>query len=120
MFCGQVYLHWMSDASFLYRRHEASRRLSQSQSNVKISLTSTERRVPDIDKEQLLRCFPRSQALYLSTIAEVVLFTTCGAIVYAYTGGNAVAPAYGTLNAVYGKVAAGWVLPSVLIVAVSL
>jgi len=61
--------------------------------------------------------FPK--ALYLSMAAEFVLFTICGAVVYHYAGVEyTTAPAYGTLIRKYGKVAAGFTLPTIIIVGI--
>lgn len=57
--------------------------------------------------------FPK--ALYISMAVELALFSTCGAIVYSYTGTVlTTAPAYGSLIAKYGKPAAALVLPTVV------
>ncbi|KAI5480146.1 neutral amino acid permease [Pseudohyphozyma bogoriensis] len=61
--------------------------------------------------------FPK--ALYVSMAAEFCLFTITGAVVYYYAGTQySTAPAYGSLIAKYGKVAAGFTLPTILIVGV--
>jgi hypothetical protein len=61
--------------------------------------------------------FPK--ALYSSMAAELILFSTCGAIVYAHTGvGLTTAPAYGSLIEKYAKPAAALVLPTVIIVGI--
>lgn len=57
--------------------------------------------------------FPK--ALAVSMAAEFALFTITGAVVYHYTGTEyATAPAYGSLRERYGKVAAGFVLPTII------
>lgn len=57
--------------------------------------------------------FPK--ALAISMAAEFALFTITGAVVYHYTGTEyATAPAYGSLRERYGKVAAGFVLPTII------
>jgi amino acid permease len=57
--------------------------------------------------------FPK--ALYSSMAAELILFSTCGAIVYSHTGIDlTTAPAYGSLIAKYAKPAAALVLPTVV------
>lgn len=59
------------------------------------------------------RDFPK--ALAVSMAAEFILFTLTGAIVYHYTGTEyATAPAYGSLRVRFGKVAAGFVLPTII------
>ncbi|GAA5835032.1 hypothetical protein JCM3766R1_002077 [Sporobolomyces carnicolor] len=61
--------------------------------------------------------FPK--ALAVSMAAEFALFTITGAVVYHYTGTEyATAPAYGSLRERYGKVAAGFVLPTIIIVGI--
>ncbi|KAK4704796.1 hypothetical protein P7C70_g1414, partial [Phenoliferia sp. Uapishka_3] len=61
--------------------------------------------------------FPK--ALYVSMAAEFCLFTITGAVVYSYAGTQfTTAPAYGTLIAKYGKVAAGFTLPTIIIVGI--
>jgi hypothetical protein len=63
--------------------------------------------------------FPK--ALYTCMAFELILFSTCGAIVYAHTGIDlTTAPAYGSLIERYAKPAAVLVLPTVIIVGVSL
>ncbi|GAA5923456.1 uncharacterized protein JCM15063_003652 [Sporobolomyces koalae] len=63
------------------------------------------------------RDFPK--ALAVSMAAEFILFTLTGAIVYHYTGTEyATAPAYGSLRVRFGKVAAGFVLPTIIIVGI--
>jgi len=61
--------------------------------------------------------FPK--ALAVSMAAEFCLFTITGAVVYHYTGTEyATAPAYGSLHERYGKIAAGFVLPTIIIVGI--
>ncbi|BGP04354.1 hypothetical protein JCM10049v2_000152 [Rhodotorula toruloides] len=61
--------------------------------------------------------FPK--ALAISMVAEVLLFTVTGAVVYHYTGFElTTAPAYGSLIAKYGKLAAGFTLPTICIVGI--
>ncbi|KAL8281382.1 hypothetical protein RQP46_006066 [Phenoliferia psychrophenolica] len=61
--------------------------------------------------------FPK--ALYVSMAAEFCLFTITGAVVYQYAGTQyTTAPAYGTLIEKYGKVAAGFTLPTIIIVGI--
>ena len=61
--------------------------------------------------------FPK--ALAISMVFEFCLFTVAGAVVYFYAGTQyTTAPAYGSLIAKYGKVAAGFTLPTIIIVGV--
>lgn len=50
---------------------------------------------------------------------EFLLFTITGAVVFHYTGtAYATAPGYGSLQERFGKVAAGFVLPTIIIVGI--
>ncbi|TKA66498.1 hypothetical protein B0A49_06633 [Cryomyces minteri] len=62
--------------------------------------------------------FPK--ALWAVTIAEVILFSLVGAIVYAYTGTQYnVAPAFGSLgNEVYKKVSFSFMIPTLIFLGV--
>lgn len=62
--------------------------------------------------------FPK--ALWAVTIAEVILFSLVGAIVYAYTGTNYnTAPAFGSLgNATYLKVSFSFMIPTLIFLGV--
>lgn len=60
--------------------------------------------------------FPK--ALYAVTIAEFVLFSVTGIVVYRYTGQYTVAPAVGTLEETYKKIAFAFVLPTTIIIGV--
>lgn len=62
--------------------------------------------------------FPK--ALWAVTIAEVILFSLVGAIIYAYTGTNYnVAPAFGSLgNEVYKKVSFSFMIPTLIFLGV--
>ncbi|PWZ00254.1 hypothetical protein BCV70DRAFT_107454 [Testicularia cyperi] len=60
--------------------------------------------------------FPK--ALYAVTIAEFVLFSVTGIVVYRYTGQYSVAPAVGTLRPVFKKIAFAFVLPTTIIIGV--
>jgi hypothetical protein len=61
--------------------------------------------------------FPK--ALYLSMAAEFLLFTVTGAYVYSKAGTQyTTAPAYGSLIEKYGKIAAGFTLPTIIIVGI--
>merc|ERR1719262_1371734 len=52
-------------------------------------------------------------------VAEMLLFTITGAVVYHYTGIElTTAPAYGSLRERIGKIAAGFVLPTIIIVGI--
>ncbi len=57
--------------------------------------------------------FPK--ALAISMVFEFCLFTIAGAVVYFYAGtAYTTAPAYGSLISKYGKVAAGFTLPTIV------
>ena len=57
--------------------------------------------------------FPK--ALYVSMAAELVLFTLGGAIIYSQVGEEFItSPAYGSLSGAYGKIVAGFVLPTIV------
>ncbi|GAA5981032.1 hypothetical protein JCM10908_003956 [Rhodotorula pacifica] len=61
--------------------------------------------------------FPK--ALAVSMTAEMLLFTITGAVVYHYTGIElTTAPAYGSLRRHLGRIAAGFVLPTIIIVGI--
>jgi hypothetical protein len=62
--------------------------------------------------------FPK--ALWAVTIAEVILFSLVGAIIYAYTGTNYnTAPAFGSLgNEVYKKVSFSFMIPTLIFLGV--
>ncbi|ORY80240.1 transmembrane amino acid transporter protein-domain-containing protein [Leucosporidium creatinivorum] len=60
--------------------------------------------------------FPK--ALAVSMAFEFALFTLTGAIVYHYAGQFSTAPGYGSLISRYGKVAAGFTLPTIIIVGI--
>ncbi|BGP12279.1 hypothetical protein JCM10213v2_000192 [Rhodosporidiobolus nylandii] len=61
--------------------------------------------------------FPK--ALGVSMTAQMLLYTILGAVVYHYTGTElTTAPAYGSLHATVGRVAAGFVLPTIIIVGI--
>ncbi|CBQ73658.1 related to neutral amino acid permease [Sporisorium reilianum SRZ2] len=62
------------------------------------------------------REFPK--ALYAVTVAEFVLFSVTGIVVYRYTGQYTTAPAVGTLRPVYKKIAFAFVLPTTIIIGV--
>ncbi|THH01335.1 hypothetical protein EW026_g1357 [Hermanssonia centrifuga] len=57
--------------------------------------------------------FPK--ALWAVTIAEVVVFTLCGAIMYHFVGNQYMtAPAFGSLQPVYKKIAFSFALPTII------
>ncbi|GAA6010241.1 hypothetical protein JCM10207_005683 [Rhodosporidiobolus poonsookiae] len=61
--------------------------------------------------------FPK--ALACSMTAQLLLYTILGAVVYHYTGIEfTTAPAYGTLHGTIARVAAGFVLPTIIIVGI--
>ncbi|CCF51962.1 hypothetical protein NDA11_000609 [Ustilago hordei] len=62
------------------------------------------------------REFPK--ALYAVTVAEFVLFSITGIVVYRYTGQYTTAPAVGTLRPVFKKIAFAFVLPTTIIIGV--
>lgn len=62
------------------------------------------------------REFPK--ALYAVTVAEFVLFSVTGIVVYRYTGQYTTAPAVGTLRPVFKKIAFAFVLPTTIIIGV--
>ncbi len=62
------------------------------------------------------REFPK--ALYAVTVAEFVLFSVTGIVVYRYTGQYTTAPAVGTLKPVFKKIAFAFVLPTTIIIGV--
>jgi len=64
------------------------------------------------------RDFPK--ALWAITIAEVILFSLVGAVIYAYTGTNYnTAPAFGSLsNEVYKKVSFSFMIPTLIFLGV--
>ncbi|GAA5999879.1 uncharacterized protein JCM10292_003519 [Rhodotorula paludigena] len=70
--------------------------------------------IGDMEKPQE---FPKALAVSMS--AQLLLYTITGAVVYHYTGFEfTTAPAYGSLISKYGKVAAGFTLPTIVIVGV--
>lgn len=64
------------------------------------------------------RDFPK--ALWAVTIAEVIVFSIVGAVIYAYTGTNYItAPAFGSLsNEVYKKVSFSFMIPTLIFLGV--
>lgn len=62
------------------------------------------------------REFPK--ALYAITVAEFILFSVTGVVVYRYTGQYTTAPAVGTLKPVFKKIAFAFVLPTTVIIGV--
>lgn len=64
------------------------------------------------------RDFPK--ALWAVTIAEVIVFSLVGSIVYAYTGTNYItAPAFGSIsNEVYKKVSFSFMIPTIIFLGV--
>lgn len=62
------------------------------------------------------REFPK--ALYAVTVAEFILFSVTGVVVYRYTGQYTTAPAVGTLRPVFKKIAFAFVLPTTIIIGV--
>ncbi|KAK4233509.1 amino-acid permease [Achaetomium macrosporum] len=63
------------------------------------------------------RDFPK--ALWACTIAEIVLFSVVGAVVYAYTGNQYMtAPAFGSLQPLFKKVAFSFMIPTIIFLGV--
>lgn len=62
--------------------------------------------------------FPK--ALWVVTILEIIVFSICGAVTYAYTGTNYnVSPAFGALgNATYEKVSFSFMIPTLIFLGV--
>ena len=54
-------------------------------------------------------------ALWAVTIAEIVVFTLCGSIMYHYVGNQYMtAPAFGSLQPVYKKIAFSFAIPTII------
>lgn len=63
------------------------------------------------------RDFPK--ALWACTIAEIFVFSIVGAVVYAYTGNQYMtAPAFGSLQNIYKKVAFSFMIPTLIFLGV--
>ncbi|EAQ86373.1 hypothetical protein CHGG_07626 [Chaetomium globosum CBS 148.51] len=63
------------------------------------------------------RDFPK--ALWACTIAEIVLFSVVGAVVYAYVGNQYMtAPAFGSLEPVFKKVSFSFMIPTIIFLGV--
>lgn len=63
------------------------------------------------------RDFPK--ALWACTIAEIIVFSIVGGVVYAYTGNQYMtAPAFGSLTEVYKKVAFSFMIPTIIFLGV--
>lgn len=63
------------------------------------------------------RDFPK--ALWAITIAEIIVFGLVGSIVYAYTGNQYMtAPAFGSLEPVFKKVAFSFMIPTLIFLGV--
>ncbi|KZP23153.1 hypothetical protein FIBSPDRAFT_737831 [Athelia psychrophila] len=59
------------------------------------------------------REFPK--ALWAVTIAEIITFTLCGALMYHFVGNQyMVSPAFGALNPLYKKIAFAFAIPTIL------
>ncbi|KAF8492258.1 transmembrane amino acid transporter protein-domain-containing protein [Gautieria morchelliformis] len=57
--------------------------------------------------------FPK--ALWAVTIAEVIVFTVCGAVMYHYTGNQYVtSPAFGSLQPTFKKIAFSFAIPTII------
>ncbi|KAK0652797.1 amino acid transporter [Cercophora newfieldiana] len=63
------------------------------------------------------RDFPK--ALWACTIAEIIVFSVVGGVVYAYTGNQYItAPAFGSLTTLYKKVAFTFMVPTIIFLGV--
>lgn len=63
------------------------------------------------------REFPK--ALWACTIAEIVVFSIVGSIVYVYTGNQYMtAPAFGSLESLYKKVSFSFMVPTLIFLGV--
>lgn len=63
------------------------------------------------------RDFPK--ALWLCTIGEIIVFSLVGAIVYAFVGGQYMtAPAFGSLQPLYKKIAFSFMIPTLIFLGV--
>jgi len=63
------------------------------------------------------RDFPK--ALWACTIAEVILFSVVGSVVYAYTGNQYMtAPAFGSLKNPYKDIAFSFMIPTIIFLGV--
>lgn len=61
----------------------------------------------------ICREFPKS--LWACTIAEIIVFSVVGGVIYAYTGNQYVtAPAFGSLEDVYKKAAFSFMIPTLI------
>ncbi|KAI0166082.1 amino-acid permease [Xylariaceae sp. FL1272] len=61
--------------------------------------------------------FPK--ALWACTIAEIILFSIVGGVVYAYTGNQYMtAPAFGSLQPLYKKIAFSFMIPTIIFLGV--
>lgn len=61
----------------------------------------------------LFREFPKS--LWACTIAEIIVFSIVGGVIYAYTGNQYVtAPAFGSLDDLYKKVSFSFMIPTLI------
>lgn len=59
------------------------------------------------------RDFPK--AVWACTIAEVIVFSIVGGVIYAYTGNQYVtAPAFGSLDDLYKKVSFSFMIPTII------
>ena len=59
------------------------------------------------------------KAIWVVTIAEVILFSLVGAVVYAYVGDQYMtAPAFGSLTDVYKKVSFSFMIPTLIFLGV--
>lgn len=69
------------------------------------------------DPNSPTRDFPK--ALWACTIAEIIVFSIVGGVVYGYTGNQYMtAPAFGSLDDVYKKVAFSFMIPTIIFLGV--
>ena len=70
---------------------------------------------PFSDNHKLIdaRDFPKS--LWACTIAEIIVFSIVGGVIYAYTGNQYMtSPAFGSLEELYKKVSFSFMIPTIL------
>ena len=66
-----------------------------------------------------MQCRDFPKALWACTIAEIIVFSIVGGVVYAYTGNQYMtAPAFGSLTEVYKKVSFSFMVPTIIFLGV--